>query len=1076
MRWIGQALTPRKLSICGARFGLWESNDYKPDNGFVPLRVRRAVAKVLVMAMLIVIASPGGLRAQSDADIAALKQHGFELYQAGKYAEALPVAKQYAEFIKGRYGAAHSEYATALFYIAEVLRASSRLTEAELLYRQALSIGEKSLGADDPKLTGVLDRLVEIYFSQGRYGEAELHMKRQLLIREKTLWFDRSGIAANLVSLANIYRVQTRFPEAEPLMRRALAIDETTFGKDHPNVAAMLGNLALLLQDTNRLAEAEPLLRRALAIDEANYSKDDPHLAIRLNNLAQLLENTNRLAEAEPLMRRTLAIDEAAFDKDHPSIATALNNLAHLLQATNRRAEAEPLMRRALAIYEANFDTERPNVAKALNNLASLLQATNRLSEAEPLMRRALAIDEVTFGKDHPEVGIRLNNLALLLQAMNRPGEAELLLRRALAIDEVSLGKDHPNVAIRLNNLAALQEQRGNWVAAIPLYKLAMASVIGGQESQGLQKDGIQKAVLTKNTGNFRAYARALYHADRQSIGNRQEGFEVVQWALQNAAGDALLSMAARFAKGNGRLAEILRKQQDMLTGREGSYRRLDEATGKADAKAANIVRATIAEIEAALDKTEMALRTDFPDYADLASPKPLSIRDTQALLGENQALVVFLDVWNVGRVPEETLVFTITKNEARWVRSELGTPSLTHEVTALRCGLDAAAWDSDGADKCAELLKIPRDKAPKDRDLLPFDLGRSHALYKTLFGEVEDLIKGKSLIIVPTGPLTQLPFQVLVTKPPKSGDYKSAAWLVRDHVLTVLPAVSSLKALRRVAHQSAATKPMIGFGNPLLDGPDGRYADLAMLARNNQSCATLAGQQLALAAEPRGGMAQVETRGGFADVAVLRKQVPLPETAFELCSVARDVHADPDEIRLGARATEHEVKALSASGALAQYRIVHFATHGALAGQVRGNAEPGLLLTPPAVSSEEDDGYLSASEIAGVKLDADWVILSACNTAAGGTTGAEALSGIARAFFYAQARALLVSHWEVNSDATVKLVTAAVREISRHKRVGRAEALRRAMLALIDKGKPYEAHPAYWAPFVVVGEGAAAR
>src|SRR3984893_8427955 len=148
-------------------------------------------------------------------------------------------------------------------------------------------------------------------------------------------------------------------------------------------------------------------------------------------------------------------------------------------------------------------------------------------------------------------------------------------------------------------------------------------------------------------------------------------------------------------------------------------------------------------------------------------------------------------------------------------------------------------------------------------------------------------------------------------------------------------------------------------------------------------------------------------------------------------------------EIKLGARATETEIKRLSKSGELSKYRLIHSATHGALAGQVSGNTEPGLLLTPPAKATETDDGYLSASEIAALKLDADWVILSACNTAAGGVESAEAFSGLARAFFYAQARALLVSHWEVNSDATVKLITTAVGEITKDNSVGRAEALR---------------------------------
>jgi CHAT domain-containing protein len=134
------------------------------------------------------------------------------------------------------------------------------------------------------------------------------------------------------------------------------------------------------------------------------------------------------------------------------------------------------------------------------------------------------------------------------------------------------------------------------------------------------------------------------------------------------------------------------------------------------------------------------------------------------------------------------------------------------------------------------------------------------------------------------------------------------------------------------------------------------------------------------------------------------------------------------------------------------------------------------LLLTPPDTATESDDGYLSASEIAALKLDADWVILSACNTAAGGADGAEALSGLARAFFYAGARALLVSHWAVYSDATVKLITGAVGRMAAEKGVGRAEAMRQSMLQLIDNGKTDEAHPAFWAPFVVAGEGAAAN
>ncbi len=412
-------------------------------------------------------------------------------------------------------------------------------------------------------------------------------------------------------------------------------------------------------------------------------------------------------------------------------------------------------------------------------------------------------------------------------------------------------------------------------------------------------------------------------------------------------------------------------------------------------------------------------------------------------------------------------------------MKSDIGTKGLRDRVAALRCGLDYdGGWGASNS-HCAELLKITYSEFDHaSRKPLPFDINGSYELYKALFGQIEDLTKNKHLLIVPSGALTQLPAQVLVAKRPDpelSGldALRHAAWLIRSHALTDLPSVSSLRALRQGAKDSHATRALIGFGDPLLDGQPDSYPDdgpLAVRARAHQSCPET---QVASLPGVRRGMRPLNLRGGLADVQQIRFQVPLPETADELCAVARDLGVSGDDVRLGAHATETEIKLLSQSGELSKYRMIHFATHGALAGQVSGNSEPGLLLTPPENATETDDGYLSASEIASLKLDADWVILSACNTAAGGAEGAEALSGLARAFFYAGARALLVSHWSVYSDAAVKLITGAISRMATDTTVGRAEAMRQSMLALIDKGAPYEAHPAFWAPFVVVGEGA---
>jgi CHAT domain-containing protein len=207
--------------------------------------------------------------------------------------------------------------------------------------------------------------------------------------------------------------------------------------------------------------------------------------------------------------------------------------------------------------------------------------------------------------------------------------------------------------------------------------------------------------------------------------------------------------------------------------------------------------------------------------------------------------------------------------------------------------------------------------------------------------------------------------------------------------------------------------------------------------------------------------------RNGLADAREVRSLVPLPDTADELRAIAKVLGAPPDAVNLGQAASEAKLK----STPLDTYRVVQFATHGLVAGDLSGLSEAALVLTPPDVPTELDDGLLTASEIATLKLNADWVVLSACNTAAGAAENADALSGLARAFIYAGARALLVSHWPVYSEAATTLTTTTFANLTANARIGRAEALRRAMLGLVAEGKP----PGYWAPFIIVGEGGSA-
>jgi CHAT domain-containing protein len=204
-----------------------------------------------------------------------------------------------------------------------------------------------------------------------------------------------------------------------------------------------------------------------------------------------------------------------------------------------------------------------------------------------------------------------------------------------------------------------------------------------------------------------------------------------------------------------------------------------------------------------------------------------------------------------------------------------------------------------------------------------------------------------------------------------------------------------------------------------------------------------------------------------------------LPDTRDELVSIAESLGVDPaGSVFVGLDATEKNVKSLDLSAT----RVVAFATHGLASGDLNGLSEPALALTSPEVSGEEDsDGLLSMSEILGLDLNADWVVLSACNTAAADGSGAEAVSGLGRAFFYAGARSLLVSHWPVHSQSTTELMTTLFRAHASEPDLDRAEALRRARIHLIDEvafqdsdGSPLfsYAHPIFWAPFTIVGDG----
>ena len=812
-----------------------------------------------------------------------------------------------------------------------------------------------------------------------------------------------------------------KYSEAIPLAEAMLANLEK--GAPTKNLAGAMNNLAQLYGDVGRDAEAEPLYMRALAIMEKAVGVDSVDIAPELNNLAALYQRQLRYVEAEPLFKRALALSEKQLPANHPDIGRALNNLATCYEKQDRHAEAEALTRRALALYEKVAGPESPAVATLLSNLGQIVKVEGREAEAEPLIKRSLAIREKVLGRDHPDVARSLNNLGDLYQRESRFAEAEPLFKRALAIREQAVGPDHPDTTASVNNLASLYSAEGRTADAIPLMERMIAS----------------------GRAQLRTALAVLFDAQRQQImptGKAlDEALDVIQRGTQSSAASAVNKLAVRVAAGSDRLAELVRRDQDLASEAET----LDKAVvaalskqGQRDPAAAQRGRERLAAIAAERVGLQKTFAAEFPDYSALSNPLPLKASEIQSLLAGDEAMVLF------ALADKDSYVVALTRDGVDWKRIALGSEAISQKVSAFRRGLDVSqASDASGKSGL-------------------FDLAAANDLYVALFGQVEAVVKDKrSLLVAPSGALTALPFHLLVTEKPaaaipeKIEGYREAAWLLKRQAVSVLPSVASLKALRGFARRDQAIKPMTGFGDPLFNPADSGTSEKRTASRSLTSVAYTD-----------------FWRGAGVDRKMLAAALPqLPDTANELNAVAKDLGVPKSDIHLGADASETMVK----RAPLADYRIVYFATHGLVAGEVKGLAEPSLALSMPRQPSDLDDGLLTASEVAQLKLNADWVVLSACNTIAGDRPGAEALSGLARAFFYAGARALLVSHWAVDSAAATRLTTATFDYLKADPTLGRAEALRRAMLAYMnDASNPRNGYPAFWAPFEIVGEGAA--
>jgi len=940
------------------------------------------------------------------------------------------------------------------------MRAGNR-AEAVAWRKRQLALHEES-GANQGRLFGIYASQVNILADQGDLDEAQAALGRMVsLLGESHTW------------------------------RRGVAYSENGAKWE----AQVVGARAALAERRGTLEEAERLRRAEIAaLDAILVSPDGESQRFLVNRdqalraLARVLAQRGRPVEAEIEARRALLSQLHEHGRYAPETAEMLLTLTGIVAQQGRWRDAEVLARATIDIYR------RTGHGPASWSLA---QARANLAMVEVLAERpALALDtfralDADLGGERALRGRILDGNPFYALALSQGGEAKAaagILRGVAESRAARLGPDHPDTAEARGLLAAALVEAGGGAEAeaeaLSLLRQAMPVLLSpGGRADSAEAEETALGQARRRRLVFETYVGLLARAPAtpEIIA---ETFRTAEAARAQAVQRSLAASAARAAVRDPAMADLIRREQD--TGQQLAAHRamladqMAAASGQRDEALLAALRPRVEALQAARDALRREVAERFPAYERLRAPAPAGPAEVQAALHEGEALVAIL----VGR--RQSFVWGVPKRgRAVFATVPMGEADVAAMVRRLRAPMEAQI-DTLG-------------------DLPAFDLAEAHRAFAAFLAPVEPAWgEAGSLVVVADRALGQLPFPVLVTEPARlapdpAGEaflsaYRAVPWLARRAAVTQIPSSSALISLRHLPPGPAGRRPFIGFADPWFN------AAQAEEGRRDVGTRDVGTRGLGLAGAAAPGAASVPVPRGFApaprvvtrafarralpatrglDTALLGSLPRLPETADEVLSVARALKADPAaDVFLGDMTAEGRILSMP----LADRRVVMFATHGLVPGDIDGLTQPALAMSSPEVTRAGGSGLLTMDNVLGLKLDADWVVLSACNTAAGDSAGGEAVSGLGRAFFYAGTRAVLVTHWAVESGSAAALTTGLFRRTADDPGLSRAEALRRTMLALIDGPGAVDptsalvlfsyAHPVFWAPYALVGDG----
>ena len=629
----------------------------------------------------------------------------------------------------------------------------------------------------------------------------------------------------------------------------------------------------------------------------------------------------------------------------------------------------------------------------------------------------------------------------------NRLDDAITVLSEGFKNDSTNYGPRHYYTAISQGLLGVAYWKKGDLVKARAELEAAR-TIINSPES--LSGDFSESAIQRKtNRFIFESYMQMLAQTAQNNAQDAETLFLLSDQVNSSSVQQALSEAAVRSGVNIPGLSDVIRKEQDAKNEMATLVTYIANQNSQQDTKqnpqVVEQMRKRLFELEGLRKGYKAAIQKGYPEYFQLIQPKAPSTQEIAKLLAEDEVFVSILPMAG------ETYVWGIDhKGQTKFHRSDWSEQKTNTTVEALRKTLDVAGLGK---------------RMPK------FDYQGAHAIYKAFFEPLGELTQGKKhMVVSASSALAKLPFAVLQTQAFNGTNPVEAPWLVKSMAVSHVPTASGWMSLKRFGKVPHSVEPLVAWGDPLFDGK--AVQKMAEAAKAEKP----SGTQVAMAEPGTTVRSVLNTRNAAslevsdADAYLTYSKIPaLPETRDEVEELAKILGADSkSDLYLGANATRASVLKSSTSGQLHKKQVVVFATHGLLAGDLPNLSQPALAMA--ATANPADSPLLTLEDVLSLKLNADWVVLSACNTAGADGRAEEAMSGLARGFFFAGSRSLLVTHWSVESESAMQLTTNAFASYKKDTTMRRSEALRQSMLTVMKS--PAFGHPAFWAPYALVGEG----